>query len=268
MTDETTVPARSGIDTTVPHSARIWNYWLGGKDNYEADRIAGDAWLAVHPEMRDIARASRGFQARAVRHLVLEEGVRQFLDVGTGLPTANNTHEVAQHAAPDARIVYVDHDPLVLAHARALLTSTPEGKTTYLDADLRDTATILAGAAEILDLTRPVALMFLGVLGHVPDYDEARALVRSLLDALAPGSFLVICDGSEAEAVAEAEQEYGESGAIPYVNRPRAQVAGFFEDLEWLEPGLVNVNLWRPDPVEVGESDEPVNAFAGVARKP
>jgi S-adenosyl methyltransferase len=275
VTDQHAVPAQSGIDTSVPHSARIWNYWLGGKDNYEADRIAGDQWLATAPEIRDIARASREFLARAVRHLVEQEGVRQFLDVGTGLPTAENTHEVAQRHAPDARIVYVDHDPLVLAHARALLTSSPEGATRYLDADMQDTTTILSGAAEVLDFSRPIALLFMGVLGHVADYDDARALVRTLLEALPAGSFLVVCDGSEAEAIAEAEQDYAESGALPYVNRSKAEVAGFFEGLEWVEPGLVNVNLWRPPSLEgttplPGRSStpEPVNAFAGMARKP
>jgi O-methyltransferase involved in polyketide biosynthesis len=273
--DHPETPPRSGIDSSVPHSARIWNYWLGGKDNYPVDREAGDQWLATAPEIRDIARASREFLARAVRHLVEQEGVRQFLDVGTGLPTADNTHEVAQRHAPDARIVYVDHDPLVLAHARALLTSTPEGVTRYVDADMRDTGTILTSAAEFLDFTRPVALLFMGVLGHVADYDEARTLVRTLLDALPSGSFLVISDGSEAEAVLEAEQDYAESGAIPYVNRSKAQVAGFFEGLERVEPGLVNVNLWRPTPLRgvtplPGRSTEPktINSFAGVGRKP
>ncbi len=263
----------NGLDTSVPHSARIWNYWLGGKDNYEADRVAGDAWVAVHPEIVVIARSSRAFQGRAVRYLAGERGVRQFLDVGTGLPTADNTHEVAQRVAPEARIVYVDNDPLVLTHARALLTSTPQGATRYLDADMRDTATILAGAAEILDLSRPVALLFLGVLGHIADYDEARALVATLLAELAPGSFLVICDGSEDAAILKAEQEYADTGAIPYVNRTAVQVAGFFDGLDMVEPGLVNVDHWRPladDVPRIGDLDavESANAFAAVARKP
>jgi hypothetical protein len=268
------VEPQSGIDTSVPHSARIWNYWLGGKDNYPVDRAAGDAWAATAPEIRDIARASRAFLARAVAYLVDQEGVRQFLDVGTGLPTADNTHEVAQRHAPDTRIAYVDHDKLVLAHARALLTSTPEGATRYIDADMGDTATILAGAAEILDFTKPVALLFMGVLGHVADYDDARTLVRTLLDALPSGSFLVISDGSESEAILEAEKAYAKSGAVPYVNRSRAEVAGFFEGLEWVEPGLEYVNLWRPtslgglSTLPGAGSPEPVNSFAGIARKP
>ena len=162
------------IDASVPHSARIWNYWLGGKDNFAADREAGDEFLTVYPGQRDKARAVRHFLARAVRYLVVEAGVRQFLDVGTGLPTADNTHEVAQRLAPESRIVYVDNDPLVLAHARILLTSSPEGVTNYIDADLHDPAHILAEAAKTLDLDQPVALLLIGVLGHVADPAEAR----------------------------------------------------------------------------------------------
>jgi O-methyltransferase involved in polyketide biosynthesis len=268
-------PSRSGIDTTVPHSARIWNYWLGGKDNYAVDRAAGDAWLAVHPEMRALARATRAFLGRAVHHLAQDQGVRQFIDVGTGLPSADNTHEVAQRVAPEARIVYVDNDPLVLAHARVLLTSSPQGATQYIDADMRDTATVLARAGELLDFTQPIALLFMGVLGHVADYGEARALVSTLVDALPSGSFLVVCDGSEDDAILKAEREYAESGAVPYVNRSSAQVAGFFEGLEWVDPGLVPVTRWRPALTEgvvsiSGGHVEPeeISAFAGVARKP
>lgn len=272
MTDDTRRPrTQTGIDTSVPHSARIWNYWLGGKDNYPVDRAAGDAWLAVQPEMAVIARASRAFQVRAVRYLADELGIRQFLDVGTGLPTADNTHEIAQRAAPESRIVYVDNDPLVLAHARALLTSTPEGATRYVDADLRDPGTILDGAREILDFTEPVALLFMGVLGHVRDDDEARALVHSLLDTLPSGSHLVICDGSEGDEVSKAQDDYEDTGAVPYVNRNREEVGRFFDGLEWVEPGLVSVSLWRPDETgdlaRIGGAPEPVNAFAGAGRK-
>lgn len=275
MTDESapSIPSTAtGIDSSVPHSARIWNYWLGGKDNYAVDREAGDAWLAVQPEMAVIARESRAFLRRSVRHLVTEVGIQQFLDVGTGLPTADNTHEVAQQAAPDARIVYVDHDPLVLAHARELLTSSPQGATRYLDADIREADKILSGASEILDLSRPVALLLMGVLGHVVDDAEARSVVANLLDPLPPGSYLVICDGSEGEAVSEAEQEYADTGAVPYRNRTAAQVVEFFDGLELIEPGFVSVSLWRPDQPDdlsaIGaDALEPVNAFAGVARK-
>jgi S-adenosyl methyltransferase len=275
VTDAHRDPPHSAIDTSVPHSARIWNYWLGGKDNYAVDRAAGDAWLAVHPEMRALARASREFLDRAVTYLAAERGVRQFLDVGTGLPTADNTHEVAQRVAPESRIVYVDNDPLVLAHARALLVSSPQGATRYLHADMRDTGTVLAGARELLDFTQPIALLFMGVLGHVADYDEARALVRTLVGALPSGSFLVICDGSEDEAIRKAEQKYAETGAVAYVNRTAAEVAGFFEGLESVDPGLVPVTRWRPVsadnvvPISGGSAEpEEVSAFAGVARKP
>jgi trans-aconitate methyltransferase len=277
MTDESRGDAAgTGIDSTVPHSARIWNYWLGGKDNYAVDRLAGDAWLAEHPGIRDIARGSRAFLGRAVRHLVEEEGVRQFLDVGTGLPTADNTHEVAQRAAPDARIVYVDNDPLVLAHARALLTSSPEGATAYLDADLRDSAAVLAEAARTLDLGRPVALLFQQVLGHLTDDEEVQALVRAYVDALPSGSFLVISDGAEPDpALREAADEYADTGAVPYKARTEEEVAALFAGLEWVEPGLVKVGAWRPVPVEgvahlpgaVAGAPE-ANTFAGVARKP
>src|SRR5271155_197246 len=203
MTDETPAArgpeeagdtAQSGIDTTVPHSARIWNYWLGGKDNFAGDRAAGAAWEATFPGMRDVARASRSFLTRSIIYLADDAGIRQFLDVGTGLPTADNTHQVAQRVAPEARIVYVDNDPLVLAHARALLTSTPEGATAYVDADMHDADKVLREAAQWLDLTQPVALTFMGVLGHVVDHDEARLIVAGLLDGLPSGSYLSIND--------------------------------------------------------------------------
>src|SRR3954470_11038948 len=185
-----------GVDVTVPSSARLWNYWLGGKDHFEIDRTAGDQILAVYPQLRANARAARAFLGRAVRYLAGEVGVRQFLDVGTGLPTADNTHEVAQRVARDARIVYVDNDPLVLAHARALLIGSPEGETTYIHADLRDPERILAEAATVLDLDRPVALLLLGILGHV-EYGSARDAVRALLDRLPAGSHLVVCDAAD-----------------------------------------------------------------------
>ena len=212
--------AQTGIDTTVPHSARIWNYWLGGKDNFAVDRAAGDAWTATFPGMRDIARASRGFLIRSIAYLADDAGIRQFLDVGTGLPTANNTHQVAQRIAPTARVVYVDNDPLVLAHARALLTSTPEGATAYIHADLRDPDKILAEAADTLDFTKPVALILSGVLGHVVDIDQARSIVRGLLAGLPSGSYLSLNDGTSViarEELEQATQDYNDSGALPYV---------------------------------------------------
>ena len=261
--------AQSGIDTSVPHSARIWNYWLGGKDNFAVDRAAGDAWTATFPGMRDIARASRGFLIRSIAYLADDAGVRQFLDVGTGLPTANNTHQVAQRIAPEARIVYVDNDPLVLAHARALLTSTPQGATAYIHADLRDPEKILAEAADTLDLTQPVALILSGVLGHVVDIDEARSIVRGLLAGLPSGSYLSLNDGTSVIArdqLEQATQDYNDSGALPYVQRTPAEIASFFEGLELVEPGVVSCPRWRPDPV-LGDQPE-LDAFGGVGRKP
>jgi hypothetical protein len=256
----------SKLDTNVPHGARVWNYWLGGKDNFAADRATGDQVLKVYPEIVEVARASRAFLARAVRYLAGEAGIGQFLDVGTGLPTANNTHEIAQQVAPSARVVYVDNDPLVLVHARALLTSSPEGATDYLDADMRDRDTILRGAAETLDLTRPVALMLLGILGYVEDYDEARSIARGLLDALPSGSYLVINDGT---AVTDAEIEVSRTaqrGGLGYHLRSREQFAGYFDGLDLVEPGVISSPRWRPD---AGTDEHPeLPVFCGVARKP
>jgi hypothetical protein len=256
------------IDITTPHSARVWNYWLGGKDNYQADRDAGDEFLTVFPQQRDKARACRHFLLRAVRHLAAEAGVRQFLDIGTGLPTANNTHEVAQREAPDARIVYVDNDPLVLAHARALLTSSPEGVTRYIDADLHDPEPILAEASNTLDFSRPIALMLIGVLGHIEDYEEARSIVSRLLTGLPSGSYLVQCDGDNTNAAYVAALEgYRDRGSVPYNVRSRDQLAGFYDGLELVPPGVVPIQQWRPEPQPFGEPAD-VAEFGGVGRKP
>ncbi|MDT0379922.1 SAM-dependent methyltransferase [Streptomyces sp. DSM 42041] len=255
------------IDNTVPHSARVWNYLLGGKDNYEPDRQIGDHISRTWPGLALVARTSRHMLARAVRHLAADAGVRQFLDVGTGLPTVDNTHEVAQSVAPDARVVYVDNDPLVLVHAQALLTSTPEGATAYVDADLGDADTILAEAAEVLDMEQPVALILMGIIGHVADYDEARAMVRRLLDGLPSGSYLLYYDGTAtSEAMLTAQEEYNRSGAVPYYVRTPEQIAGFFEGLDLVEPGVVPVTAWRPDPEP--EPPATVDAYGGLARKP
>jgi O-methyltransferase involved in polyketide biosynthesis len=254
------------IDTTVPHSARVWNYWLGGKDNYPVDRAAGDQFQEVFPEIVDTARESRRFLSRAVRYLAGEAGVRQFLDIGTGLPSADNTHEVAQRVAPASRIVYVDNDPVVLAHARALLTSSPQGVTRYVDADLRDPDRILEAAAKTLDFGQPVALMLLGILGHVTDDDEARSIVRRLLEAVPSGSYLALYDGNDTNPAGVAAQEtYNQSGALPYRLRSPEQLARFFDGLELVEPGVVSVPRWRPDP---GDPPTEVDASAGVGRKP
>jgi hypothetical protein len=255
------------IDASVPHSARIWNYWLGGKDNFAADREAGDEFLTVYPGQRDKARAVRHFLARAVRYLVDEAGVRQFLDVGTGLPTADNTHEVAQRLAPESRIVYVDNEPLVLAHARILLTSSSEGVTNYIDADLHDPARILAEAGKTLDLTQPVALLLIGVLGHVADVDEARSILRRLLAGLPTGSYLVQCDGTDTDLdyVAALEQ-YRDSGGVPYNVRAREEIESFYDGLEVVEPGVVQITRWRAEPNAFGEAAD-VSELGGVARK-
>ena len=196
-------------------------------------------------------------------------GIRQFLDIGTGLPTANNTHDVAQRIAPESRIVYVDNDPMVLVHARALLTSTPEGATDYIDADARDPDKILAAAAQTLDFDRPVAVMMLGILNFIVDDDEAYAVVKRLLDALSPGSYLVISHPTKEvkpEAVEEAMRMWNESGAAPITARTREELESFFDGLELLEPGVVSCSQWRPDPSE-GDLPDKVSEFAGVGRK-
>ncbi|MEO5874982.1 MAG: SAM-dependent methyltransferase [Streptosporangiaceae bacterium] len=264
MTDAEPTPK---IDTSVPHSARIWNYWLGGKDYYPVDKEAGDQYLEVYPAIIDIARTGRAFLARAVRHLVVAEGVRQFLDVGTGLPTVDNTHQLAQRILPEARIVYVDNDPLVLAHARALLTSTAEGATDYVDADIHSPETILARARETLDFSQPIALMMMGVLGHVDDDDEARGIVRGLLDGLPPGSFLALYDSADVdEAFKEAQQGYDDSGAVPYKLRNSPQIVSFFDGLDLVTPGVVPYRDWRPE-VEDLSGGPDVPTLCGIGRK-
>jgi O-methyltransferase involved in polyketide biosynthesis len=269
MTEEAAAgtPWSDKIDTQVPHSARIWNYWLGGKDHYSVDRAAGEAFLEIYPDMVEVARAVRYFLARAVRYLAGEAGIRQFLDVGTGLPTADNTHEVAQRVAPESRIVYVDNDPLVLVHARALLTSRAEGACAYLDADVRDPDKILQAAAETLDFSQPVALMMLGILGHVGDDEEARSIVRRLTEALPPGSYLTLSDGANtSKAREQAHKRYAQTGAVPYRLRRPAQIADLFDGLDLLEPGVVPVSQWRPDPSPFGPPHH-VDTFGGVAVK-
>ncbi|MDK1474795.1 SAM-dependent methyltransferase [Streptomyces sp. 549] len=261
--------AEARIDSTVPHSARFWNHWLGGKDNYEVDRVIAEQIAATWPGLVDVARTSRSFLHRAIRHLVEDTGMRQFLDVGTGLPTAENTHEVAQRLAPEARVVYVDNDPLVLAHARALLTSSPEGATDYLDADLRDTDRILREAARTLDLSRPVALILMGVMGHVADHGEAKVIIGRLLDGLPSGSHLVHYDGTNTSpGMVEAQDQYNSSGAVPYHVRSPQQIAGYFDGLDVLEPGIVRVTEWRPGTGHLLGGPLEVDAYGGVGRKP
>ena len=274
MTDATSAqdapdPAGTGIDTTVPHSARIWNYWLGGKDNYEVDRAAGDQFSAIYPGIVDIARADRAFLGRVVRFLAGEAEVRQFLDVGTGLPTADNTHQVAQSVAPESRIVYVDNDPIVLAHARALLTSTQEGACAYLDADLKDTAKILHEAARTLDFSRPVAVLFIGVLHLVSDEQDPDRIMGEMLDATVAGSYLALTQPAKdvnADQVAEGARRYNEHVKTPQTRRTYAETLRFFDCMEVVPPGLVQCHRWRPATGAVG-LEENVSAYGGVARK-
>ncbi|WP_433229225.1 SAM-dependent methyltransferase [Actinomadura formosensis] len=272
MTASRAYVASPQIDTAAPHSARIWDYWLGGKDNYEVDRAVGDAYRKVFPGIVDIARAQRLFLCRVVRFLAGEMGVRQFLDIGTGLPASDNTHEVAQRLAPDARVVYVDNDPLVLAHGRALLTSMPEGATDFIDADVCAPDVIVEqAAATLLDLQRPVAVLMLGILGHIGD-DEAHRLVQRAMAPLVPGSYLAVCDGIVTSAArAQAHGLYNESGAAPYTLRTSDQIARFLDGLELVDPGehgtgMVAPHLWRPELAFV-ERVIDVEARAGVGRK-
>jgi hypothetical protein len=261
-------PETPGLDTTVPQTARIWNYLLGGKDNFAVDREVGDRIIESLPQLAENARLSRRYLARAVRYLAGEAGVRQFLDIGTGLPTADNAHEVAQPVAPEARVVYVDNDPLVLAHARALLTSTPEGATDYIDADLRDPDTILRESARTIDLSRPVALMLMGILGHVESDDEAKSIIKSYMDRLPSGSYLAMYDGSDTSpAVTEAARIWNISANPKYHLRSPERMAGLFEGLDIVEPGVVSVTRWKPDAGTETPHDE-IDQFCAVGRKP
>lgn len=258
------------FDPSVAHPARVYGYWLGGKDHYQADREAAEEVIRCCPRVVAGARANRAFLARVVRYLAVECGIRQFIDIGPGLPAPGNTHDVAQAIAPESRIVYVDNDPLVLAHARALLTSTSEGATAYVHADLRDTGEIMAEAAKTLDFTKPIALILSGILGHVTDTDEARSIVRRLMDALPSGSYLSLNDGTSViapEEFQEAQEDYNQSGALPYVLRTPDEIASFFNGLELVEPGVVSCPRWRPEPTQFGPPAD-VDAFGGVGRKP
>jgi hypothetical protein len=253
----------------VPNPARIWNFWVGGKDNFEADRALAEQFGQVVPKMPLIARLTRQFLADVVSTLAAE-GIRQFLDIGTGLPTADNTHEVAQRLAPDSRIVYVDNDPVVLAHARALLTSSPAGKTAYLDADLRDPAKILDQAAETLDFSQPVAVLLIAVLHFVQDSSDPYRIVRRLMNAVPSGSYLALLHGASdvgSDNMPEAERRYNEQASAQFNARDYAQVSRFFDGLELTGPGLVNLSRWSPGPAG-GDSHDDVAAWCGLARKP
>jgi len=260
----------SKIDTSVAHPARIYDYWLGGKDNFAADREAGELVIASRPGLRESVRANRAFLGRVVALLAGELGIRQFLDIGTGIPSADNTHEVAQRVAPDARVVYTDNDPIVLAHARALLKSSTLGATAYLDIDLRDTDELLARAAETLDFGQPIAVMLLGVLHLISDEEDPWGLVARLMDAVPSGSYLVITHPASdllPETQGEASRRYNQNVATHQTLRSHDQVARFFDGLEVLEPGLVQWHLWRPEPQDAAPGDFK-SGHCGVARKP
>jgi hypothetical protein len=263
-------PPHQAVDSTAAHSARVWNFLLGGKDNYPVDRAIGDQILQMFPAIAEVARVQRYFLARAVRFLAGEAGIRQFLDIGTGLPTADNTHEVAQRVAPECRIVYVDNDPLVLVHARALLTSSREGATAYIDADVREPEKILEGAAATLDFDRPVALTMMGIMGQIPDEDDPGGIVRRLVAALPSGSYLALSDGTDTnEALNAAIRVYNSNAASSYHLRGPAQIAAFFDGLELVEPGVMTTSKWRPDALlEIEDATPEVDAIGGVARKP
>jgi S-adenosyl methyltransferase len=262
---------RPAFDTTVPHASRMYDYLLGGKDNFAVDREAADELVAISPATRWVVRENRAFHARAVRYLAGEAGVRQFLDIGTGIPAADNTHEVAQRVAAGSRIVYVDNDPVVLAHARALLTSAQTGTVSYLDADLRDPDTILEAARQRLDFGAPVAIMLVMILHLIPDADDPWRIVGRLVDAVPPGSYLVVSHpptDMDADASAAVARRVNQRMlATPMTLRSRADVSRFFDGLDLLPPGLVPQHRWRPDrPLRDDEPD--VACYGAVGRKP
>ena len=260
------------INTTVPASARIWNYWLGGKDFYPVDKEAGDQFAGFFPGVFELARASRYFIARAVHYLAADAGIRQFLDIGTGLPSHDSTHEIAQRVAPESRVVYVDNDPLVIANARALLTGMAEGSTDCIDADLNDPAALLRSAREKLDFGRPIAIMLMGVLGHIGNPEDgddrvAQSIVATVKAALPVGGYLAIYDTSDVDpGQNDALRKYNESGAEPYRVRRPDQITRFFDGLELIDPGVVPIQQWRPDHTPFDLPADLVN-MGGVARK-
>jgi hypothetical protein len=261
---------RPQLDTSVASIARIYDYWLGGKDNFKADRDAAEQMIQQYPDIVTGVRKNRAFLGRAVHYLAAEAGIRQFLDIGTGLPSSNNTHEVAQRAAPEARIVYVDNDPIVLSHAQALLTSTPEGACAYVDADIRDTGKILKDAANVLDFSRPVAVCLIMILQFVPDEDDPVSIVRALVDAIPSGSYLTVAhpasdvDQHVGPALRQLSTRMGGTRAAP---RSHQEVSRFFDGLEMVEPGLVQLHRWRPG-TGLDDTGRDLAAYGAVARKP
>jgi hypothetical protein len=263
----------TGIDSSVAHPARRYNYWLGGKDNFAADRRSGDELEAMFPNVRKGALANRAFLQRATRFLAGEAGIRQFLDIGTGLPTADNTHQVAQKINPQARIVYVDNDPLVMVHARAMLTSSPEGETAYLEADLNDPASILSDPVlrRTLDLTQPVGLMLIAVLHFIPGRGKARPIVEELLAALPPGSYLVATNATSdfgTRAEAELYARLLEEGRTDVWTRDKAEFSAIFEGLELVDPGVVPASEWRPEGKGPLPDRAEINVWSALGRKP
>jgi hypothetical protein len=257
-------------DTTVAHPARVYNYWLGGKDNFEADREVGDKTKAAYPGIVTGVQMQREFLASAVRYLVTQAGVRQFLDIGTGLPVANNTHEVAQSLAPECRVVYVDNDPMVLAHARALLTSTPSGACAYLDADLRDTRKVLDAAAGLLDFDQPIAIIMIGILHLIPDSDDPAGIVRQLIDAAPSGSWLAIAHPASdvaADQVATMTRQYNQRVSAAATLRTHAEISALFAGTETIAPGVVQYHQWHPGET-AGNAEGEVAAYCGLGRKP
>jgi S-adenosyl methyltransferase len=266
---ETSGPTPSGLDTSVPHIARVYDYWLGGKDNFAVDREAAEQVIAAYPGILRDVRAQRAFLANAVGYLAGVVGIRQFLDIGTGIPTANNTHEVAQDVEPGCRVVYVDNDPMVLAHARALLDSEPEGATDYVDADMHDPEKILAQAAATLDFSRPVAVMLISVLHLIPDEDDPHAIVTRLMEAVPSGSWLALSHPARdvhTQQVTEAASRFNQLAPAKATLRTRAEILRFFDGLELLEPGLVQVHQWRPGVAAPGHNREAAG-YCGLARK-
>ncbi|MFD9909010.1 SAM-dependent methyltransferase [Streptomyces sp. NPDC059063] len=262
-----TADSTGRIRTDIAHNARVWNYWLGGKDNYQVDRAVGDQVTKMFPGIGEVARADRAFLGRAVSHLVGDVGIRQLLDIGTGLPTGENTHEVAQRIAPDARIVYVDNDPIVLTHAAALLTSSPEGVTTYIDEDARNAGRIVTAAARTLDFERPVAVMLLGILNFIPETDVTHDIVRTLMAAVPSGSHLVMTHPTLDADVGGADNQpamdfWNENATPPITGRTRAEFLSYFDGLELLDPGVESCARWRyPQAAAVPQ-------YGAVARKP
>ena len=266
---ETGGPMPDGLDTSVPHIARVYDYWLGGKDNFAVDREAAEQVIAAYPGILRDVRAQRAFLANAVGYLAGVAGIRQFLDIGTGIPTANNTHEVAQDVESDCRVVYVDSDPMVLAHARALLVGEPEGATDYVDADLRDTGKVLAEAAQMLDFSKPVAVMLISVLHLIPDEDDPHAIVTRLMEAVPSGSWLALSHPARdvhPQQVTEAASRFNQLAQAKATLRTRAEILRFFDGLELLEPGLVQVHRWRPGMAVPGDNREAAG-YCGLARK-